>query len=99
MKMTLNNVLSKFVKNKNYHYFHVFADHKDSHFTINNESVLPHVNRISALQKAMNLVNEWKLKGEQNIRVYEVEEWEDYRDGKIEQINENCIYQTGEYPL
>lgn len=99
MKATLNNVLPKFVKTAEFHYYHIFTDNKDEYINIEKESILPHINKASALKMVMEMISKWKESGAENIRVYEVEEWEDYRDGNVELIKEDCIYSIGNYPF
>ncbi len=92
-QITINNVLPKYIKTQRWHYFHVFADNKDFYFDIEK------MGKKTANSSAKSKILELKTAGEKNIRMYEIEEQEDFRDGEILELKSDCIFQLGEYPL
>lgn len=98
MKQTIphGEVLSKFVKTKSWSYFHIYTDRKDEYIPYDALSDNP--NYQESYRKALDLAGEWIMGGAQNIRVWRVEESEDYRDGSINQDKEELILSIGDPP-
>lgn len=92
MKATYNNVPEKYLKLKRYHYFHVFTDNEDQYFDILT------LGMENAEIEAYAQMEKWKAEGAENLRIYIVDEQEDYRDGNIETFVEDCVYSEGNYP-
>lgn len=92
MKATYNNVPEKYLKVKRYYYYHVFTDNEDQYFDI------LELGQENAEVEAYAQMEKWKAEGAENLRIYIVDEHEDYRDGHIETILEDCIYSEGNYP-
>lgn len=92
MKATYNNVPEKYLKIDKYFYYHVFTDNEDAYFNILK------LGEDLARKQAFDLKDEWVKDGCERVRVYIVEEEEDYRDGAIDKIREDCIFSLGDYP-
>jgi len=92
MSATYNNVPKKYLKVKDYHYLHVFTDNQDYHFDIKK------LGYGEAKKQAYAKKDELIKTKNENIRIYAILEEEDYRDGKIEALEEICIFSLGNYP-
>lgn len=86
-----NNVPANKLKIKRYKYYHLFSDGIDWHIDILS------LGEDKAREQMLKMKADWQQKYA-NMRIYFVEEEEDYRDGEMIEIQNDCIFAQGNYP-